>query len=133
MILVDSNVLLDLFTEDPVWFEWSSQTLLELGETQELAINPIIYAEVSVGFKRVEELDHVLPAQKFHRLHLPYSAGFLAAKCFLQYRRSAATRSSILPDFYIGAHAAIFRLKLLTRDAKRYRSYFPTVELIAPR
>ena len=133
MILVDSNVLLDLFTEDRVWFEWSSQTLLERGEIEELAINPIIYAEVSAGFERVEELDHVLPVQKFHRLYLPYPAGFLAAKCFLQYRRSGGARTSILPDFYIGAHAAISRLKLLTRDPRRYRSYFPRVELIAPR
>jgi predicted nucleic acid-binding protein len=132
VILVDSNILLDLFTEDPVWFGWSSQTLLDQAESDELAINPIIYAEVSTGFQRVEELDGILPTQKFHRLHLPYPTGFLAAKCFLQYRRGGGVHHSILPDFYIGAHAAIARLKLLTRDPRRYRNYFPTVELIAP-
>jgi predicted nucleic acid-binding protein len=132
MILVDSNVLLDLFTEDPAWFGWSSATLLEHGEIDELAINPIIYAEVAVRFERIEELDATLPRTKFHRLELPYSAGFLAAKSFLRYRERGGARQSILPDFYIGAHAAISRLRLLTRDPRRYRNYFPTVELIAP-
>ncbi len=132
MILVDSNVILDVFTEDPRWLDWSSSRLLEHGEERELAVNPIIYAEVAVRFERVEELEAALPHTRFQRLELPYAAGFLAAKSFLAYRQRGGARSSILPDFYIGAHAAIAGLKLLTRDAKRYRQYFPTVELITP-
>ena len=98
----------------------------------ELCINPIIYAEVSVGFERIEELDAALPADAFTRLELPWEAGFLAGKAFLQYRRAKGARTSPLPDFYIGAHAAIDGMALLTRDAKRYRTYYPKLELICP-
>ncbi|MDQ6522567.1 type II toxin-antitoxin system VapC family toxin [Nocardioides sp. LHD-245] len=130
--LVDSNVLLDLATEDPVWLEWSQRELTRALDDGVVAINPIIYAEVSVGFTRIEELDSFVPETDFRRLPLPYDAGFLAGKAFVAYRRRGGTRSAPLPDFYIGAHAATTGLRLLTRDAARYRTYFPTVELIAP-
>lgn len=132
MVLVDSNVLLDIFTQDPVWFGWSAQQLEYRAETGILAINPIIYAEVSVHFSEIEELEDALPATEFRRLPLPWSAGFLAGRCFVMYRRRGGTRRSPLPDFYIGAHAAVERLSLLTRDPARYKTYFPSVTLIAP-
>jgi len=97
-----------------------------------LVINPIIYAEVSVGFERIEELDEVLPVDSFRREPLPWDAAFLAGKCFLAYRRQGGTRRSPLPDFYIGAHAAIEGLPLLTRDPRRYRTYFPNLTILAP-
>ena len=130
--LVDSNVLLDVFTEDPEWFEWSSRALSEAAERSVLAINPLIYAEISIGFERIEDLDDAVPATAFRREPLPREAGFLAGKCFRRYRRRGGTRRSPLPDFYIGAHAAVRGLVLLTRDAGRYRSCFPTVEIVAP-
>lgn len=130
--LVDSNVILDIRTEDPDWCEWSAHALAEAAERYELAINPIIYAEVSIDAERIEDLDVELPEDDYLRLPLPYEAGFLAGKAFLRYRRAGGKRSSPLPDFYIGAHAAVSRLVLLTRDATRYRSYFPTVPLISP-
>lgn len=131
-ILVDSNVLLDVLTEDPVWFDWSATALGELGEGHVLAINPIIYAEVSIGFSRIEDLDAALAAEAFEREPLPWPAGFLAGKCFLRYRERGGSRRSPLPDFYIGAHAALNRCVLLTRDAARYRSYFPNLRIHAP-
>lgn len=131
-VLVDSNVILDIVTEDPEWFEWSSSKLAGCAETEILVINPIIYAEVSVGFARIEELDEVLPAGAFRRDPLPWEAAFLAGKCFLAYRRRGGSRRSPLPDFYIGAHAAISGLPLLTRDPRRYRTYFPNLRLLAP-
>ena len=132
MILVDANVLLDVLTDDPHWFEWSAARLDDCAAHGPLCINPIIYAEVSVGFTRIEDLDQALPADAFTRLELPWAAGFLAGKAFLDYRRARGSRTSPLPDFYIGAHAALAGLPLLTRDAKRYRTYFPTLELICP-
>jgi hypothetical protein len=131
-VLVDSNVLLDLLTEDPRWSSWSTKTLAEQADRDVLAINPIIYAEVSIGFVRIEELDAALPAPTFHRLALPWQAAFLAGKCFLTYRKRGGRRASPLPDFYIGAHASVSGMKLLTRDAARYRTYFPRLTLIAP-
>lgn len=131
-VLVDSNVLLDVFTEDPVWFEWSAAALSELAETAVLVLNPIVYAEVSVRFERIEELDEALPADRFTREALPWEAAFLAGKCFLAYRRRGGERRSPLPDFYIGAHAAVRGMTLLTRDATRYRSYFPGLDMRAP-
>lgn len=130
-VLVDSNVILDIATADPVWYDWSSEALTRCADEAYLAIN-IIYAEVSIGFERIEELEETLVPVFFRRLPLPYEAGFLAGKCYRIYRRSGGEKRSPLPDFYIGAHAAVSRVKLLTRDAKRYRSYFPTIELIAP-
>jgi predicted nucleic acid-binding protein len=132
-ILVDSDVLLDVFTEDPAWFEWSSTALAESAEREVLVINPIIYAEVSIGFGRIEDLEASLPEKDFQRAVLPWEAAFLAGKRFLAYRRRGGVKRSPLPDFYIGAHAAIAKLRLLTRDAARYRTYFPSVELITPR
>ena len=131
-VLVDSNVLLDVLTEDPTWFDWSSSMLAEHAERSVLMINPIIYAEVSVRFERIEEMEDAVPAELFRREALPWEAGFLTGKCFLRYRRNGGARRSPLPDFYIGAHAAVRGATLLTRDASRYRTYFPKLPLIAP-
>lgn len=131
--LVDSNVLLDVLTEDEVWLEWSSGELARAADAGPLYINPVIYAEVSVRFSRIEHLDDALPRGGYERLALPWEAAFLAGKAFLNYRRNRGTRTSTLPDFFIGAHAAVARLQLLTRDPSRYRSYFPTVALATPR
>ena len=131
-ILVDSNVILDVVTEDPKWYEWSAAQLEKLAESHTLVINPIIYSEVSVGFDRIEDLDLALPPDFFRRDPLPWEAGFLAGKCFVKYRRSGGKRGSPLPDFYIGAHAAILGFALLTRDTNRYKTYFPKLALISP-
>ena len=132
VVLVDSNVILDVVTEDPEWYDWSAAALEKYGETSVLAINPIIYAEVSIGFDRIEDLDEALPPIYFRRASLPWEAGFLAGKCFLRYRRRGGSQFSPLPDFYIGAHAAVSGMALLTRDAARYRTYFPKLTVLAP-
>jgi predicted nucleic acid-binding protein len=131
-VLVDSNVLLDIVTEDPTWFQWSSDTLAHYADCGSLAINPIIYAELCAGFTAIEAVDALLPGSFFHRLELPYEAGFLAAQCFVMYRRRGGTRRSPLPDFYIGAHAAVLGIPLVTRDKARYQSYFPKLTIVAP-
>lgn len=131
-VLVDSNVLLDVATSDPKWSEWSTEALEQAADTSLLVINPLIYAEVSVGFETIEALEEALPPALFRRDALPYEAAFLAGKAFLAYRRSGGRRSSPLPDFYIGAHAAIAGFRLLTRDTSRYRTYYPTVQLNSP-
>jgi predicted nucleic acid-binding protein len=131
-ILVDSNIILDIVTEDLNWFDWSANKLTEYADMTQLNINPIIYAEVSISFEKIEELETILPITFFHRLDLPWEAAFLAGKCFLQYRKRGGTKKSPLPDFYIGAHAAIQNMMLLTRDVNRYRTYFPSLELIVP-
>lgn len=131
-VLVDSNVLLDVATADPRWSDWSSSTLERLADEAVLVINALVYAEVSIGFAAIEELEAALPADLYRREALPYEAAFLAGKCFLEYRRGGGARRSPLPDFYIGAHAAVAGYRLLTRDATRYRTYFPTLQLIAP-
>lgn len=131
-VLVDANVLLDVLTDDPVWSGWSAARLDECAARAELCINPIIYSEVSVGFDRIEQLDAALPASAFSRLDLPWEAGFLAGKAYLKYRRARGSRTTPLPDFYIGAHAAIAGMSLLTRDAGCYRTYYPSLELICP-
>jgi len=130
--LVDSNVLLDVLTEDETWFEWSSNALADAAEVGPLFINPIIYAEVSVRFSRIEDLDVALPESDYRRLPLPWASAFLAGKVFLEYRRNKGTKSTTLPDFFIGAHAAVAQLELLSRDTARYRTYFPTVQLRGP-
>jgi hypothetical protein len=130
--LVDSNVILDILTEDPQWFDWSSAALEERAERSVLVINPLIYAEVSVRFRRIEDLDDALPASVFRRDALPFQAGFLAGKCFVKYRRAGGERRSPLPDFYIGAHAAITGMTLLTREGSRYLTYFPSLQLVSP-
>ena len=131
-VLVDSNVLLDVATEDPEWFQWSAESLDRVGSDSVLVINPLVYAEVSIGFDTIEEVEDAIPAEIFQRMALPYEAAFLAGKCFLEYRRRGGARTAPLPDFYIGAHAAVSGYRLLTRDATRYRTYFPKLELIAP-
>ncbi len=129
-ILVDSNVLLDILVEDPDWFEWSAASVAEADAV--LGINALVYAEVSMGFSSASEVDEVLPETVFRRLPLPWEAAFLAGQAFLTYRRRGGSRRSPLPDLYIGAHAEVAGFRLLTRDASRYRTYFPDVELIAP-
>jgi predicted nucleic acid-binding protein len=131
-VLVDSNVLLDVATGDPVWGTWSGSTLERTADHAVLVINPLVYAEVSIGFETIEELESALPADVYRREDLPYEAAFLAGKSFLAYRREGGTKRSPLPDFYIGAHAAVAGYRLLTRDATRYRTYFPKLQLIAP-
>ncbi len=131
--LVDSNVLLDVITEDERWMEWSASALAQASEAGPLFINPVIYAEVSIGFSRIEDVDDALPPSDYRRLDLPWESSFLAGKAFLEYRRrNKGTKMSTLPDFFIGAHAAVAQLGLLTRDAARYRTYFPKVRLTAP-
>ena len=131
-VLVDSNVLLDILTEDPTWFEWSSAALAEAAETARLVINPIVYSEVSIRFLRIEDLDIALPRERFIREPIPFEAAFLAGKAFLQYRRRGGPRPSSLPDFFIGAHAAVAGYRLLTRDPDRFRRHFPRLDLITP-
>jgi predicted nucleic acid-binding protein len=130
--LVDSNVLLDIFTDDPAWASWSTTALARALDEGPVVINPVVYAEVSVGFDRIEKLDSLLPDNSFRREPLPWSAGFLAGKAFLEYRRSRGQRPTPLPDFYIGAHAAVSGHRLLTRDRGRYATYFPGLTLILP-
>jgi predicted nucleic acid-binding protein len=130
--LVDSNVLLDVLTDDPPWAERSRAAMERAADEGRLAINPIIYAEVSVGYDRVEEVDAVLSPDDFTRLSLPWAAGFLAGKCFARYRRAGGKRRSPLPDFYIGAHAAVEGLTLLTRDPGLYRTYLPRLSVTTP-
>jgi hypothetical protein len=131
-VLVDSNVLLDIATADPVWSAWSSEMLERTADEAVLIINPLVYAEVSVGFPTIEALDAALPVDVYRREELPYEAAFLAGKCFMRYRGGGGSRRSPLPDFYIGAHAAVAGYRLLTRDATRYRTYFPRLDIIAP-
>ena len=129
---MDSNVLLDVLENDPHWHAWSAEQLRQAADSSVLIINPIIYAEISVGFARIEELEGIVTPDIFERRPLPWEAAFLAGKCFLRYRKQGGVRRSPLPDFFIGAHAAVEGLTLLTRDATRYRTYFPTLSLIAP-
>ena len=131
-ILVDSNIILDVFLDDPNWAEWSVSKLEKFSTITKLFINPIVYSEVSTGFKKIEELESVLNRAGFQMLDIPKEALFLAGKAFLKYRKNRGTKISPLPDFYIGAQAAIFEMDLLTRDVTRYRTYFPTVRLISP-
>ncbi|MCP5099074.1 MAG: PIN domain-containing protein [Chloroflexi bacterium] len=131
-LLVDSNIILDIFLDDPNWAAWSEATLTQYGNDNPLFINPIVYTEISIGFNRIEELENAIEMAGFQILEMPKEALFLAGKVFLQYRRNKGTKSSPLPDFLIGAHAAVSQMSLITRDVARYRTYFPTVELICP-
>lgn len=130
--IVDSNVLIDVLSNDPSWGHWSRASLSNAATDGRLVINEMIYAEVSVRYSRVELLDQELPEEAFLRESTPWQASFLAGKAFVDYKRRGGTKRSPLPDFFIGAHAAVTGLRLLTRDPGRYRTYFPTVELIAP-
>ena len=130
--LVDSNVILDVVTEDEAWLDWSAAALARAADTSRLVINPIVYAEVAARFARVEDLEEALPHAYYERRALPWEAAFLAGPCFVRYRRRGGARRSLMPDFYIGAHAAVEGLTLLTRDPTRYRTYFPRLRLVAP-
>ena len=132
MVLVDANVLIDIFTNDKVWADWSEQALADAAATDEIAINPIIYSEISIAFKTAEPLNDALHQLGVNLVELPYPAAFIAGKAFIQYRQKGGLKRSPLPDFYIGAHAQYEGLHLLTRDTKRYRTYFSQVALIAP-
>jgi predicted nucleic acid-binding protein len=131
-VLVDSDVLLDLMTEDPRWFAWSASAVESAANSFRLAINAIIYAEVSVRYSRIEDLEAALPKAMVERERIPHEAAFLAGKAFLAYRRRGGAKRSPLPDFFIGAHAAVAGYHLLTRDAARYRTHFPGLLLISP-
>ncbi len=131
-VLVDSNVLLDVLSADEEWFAWSEEKISDCADEGILCINPIIYAEISIGFNKIEELEAALTKDYFRYLQIPYEAAFLAGKCFLKYRRAGGMKHAPLPDFFIGAHAAIEGMTLLTRDAARYRTYFPGLVLIEP-
>jgi predicted nucleic acid-binding protein len=131
-VLIDSNVLLDVMTEDPRWYSWSADAIEHVADRSRLVINPIIYAEVSIRYSQIEELDEALPRDLFHREAIPYQAAFLAGKSFLIYRHHGGGARSPLPDFFIGAHAAVAGYQLITRDAARYRTYFPKLSLITP-
>jgi len=130
--LVDSNVLLDILTEDDEWMDWSAAALSRTANESALAINPIIYAEAAARFARIEDLEDALPPSFYQRLALPWEAAFLAGQCFVKYRRRGGARRSPMPDFYIGAHAAIGGMALLTGAPRRYRAFSPSVRLIAP-
>ncbi len=130
--LVDSNVILDVLTVDPKWSEWSGAALERVADGDRLLLNAVIYAEVSIRFSRIEDLEDALPAALIEREAIPFEAAFLAGKAFASYRKRGGARASTLPDFFIGAHAAVAGHRLLTRDPARYRTYFPGVALISP-
>jgi len=131
-VLVDSNVILDIFLNDPNWADWSEAALANASQSATLYINQIVYSEVSIAFKKIEELESALHAGGFQLLEIPKEALFLAGKAYLCYRRGKGTKRSPLPDFYIGAQAAVLDMNLITRDEDRYRTYFPTVKRICP-
>jgi predicted nucleic acid-binding protein len=130
--LVDTNVLLDVLDEDPLWQSASESALARCADQGPVCINVVIYAEVSTNFRTLEEVDAALPPEYLTWLEVPPEAAFLAAKAYLAYRRAGGVRTAVLPDFFIGAHAAVTQMPLLTRDPRRYRTYFPTVELVTP-
>jgi predicted nucleic acid-binding protein len=130
--LVDTNVIIDFLNDDTEWFEWSSAALSDAADRGVVAINPIIYAEVSVAYGRIEDVEAALPHGFFVRLPVPWAAAFLAGQVFKQYRRRGGKRPGVLPDFFVGAHAAVSGLTLLTRDGRRYRQYFPKLRIIQP-
>ncbi len=132
MTLVDSNILIDIFSDDPVWFDWSSARLEEAALAGPLIVNDIVYAETSIRYRSIERFEAALTRAGVVVWPIPRTALFAAGKAFTRYRAAGGARGSVLPDFFIGAHAEVARLPLLTRDARRYRSYFPDVTLIAP-
>lgn len=131
-VLIDTNVLLNVALKDPNWGAWSVERLATLGNEATLVINPVIYAELAPTYARPEDLDKAFPAAYLRREELPYAAAFLAGRMHQQYRMSGGTRDRTLPDFLIGAHAMVMEYRLLTRDARRYRTYFPKLEIITP-
>lgn len=132
MLLVDTNVLVDVLQDDPQWADWSIGQLRAQSKVHELAINPIIYAEMSLSFSTLEALDDVVDSLGLSMRDMPRPALFLAAKAFAQYRRRGGSKNQVLPDFFIGAHAAVEGWQLLTRDASRFRTYFPRLQVISP-
>ena len=132
MLLVDTNVLVDVLQNDPQWAEWSIAQLRAQAQLHELVINPVIYAELSLSFSTFEALDRVLATMELATHEVPRPALFLAGKAYLQYRRRGGGKAQVLPDFFIGAHAAVEGWPLLTRDASRFRTYFPSLEVVAP-
>jgi predicted nucleic acid-binding protein len=132
LLLVDTNVLVDVLEDDAAWAEWSIGRLRTLSTVHDLAINSIVYAELSLTFERVEELDRVLDELELRFLEMPRSALFLAGKAFVRYRRRGGSKTNVLSDFFIGAHAAVLGCPILTRDSARYRTYFPSVQLFTP-
>ncbi len=131
-VIVDSNVILDIFLDDPSWADWSESTLEEYVQYAKLYINPIVYSEISIGFDKIEDLESALSKTGFQMLEIPKEALFLAGKAFLKYKKGKGLKKSPLPDFYIGAQAAVLDFALITRDAARYRTYFPTIRLVSP-
>lgn len=131
-VLIDSCVLLDLFTDDPNWAEWSENILEQYSQTNTLYINSMVYTEISIGFEKVEEIEKAIVELDIKVLEIPREALFLTGKIFLRYRKNKGTKTSPLPDFFIGAHAAVSKFDLITRDTSKYKTYFPQVRLIHP-
>ena len=131
-VLVDSNIVLDVFLNDPKWADWSESKLDDYDQLGSLYINSIVYSEISVGFDRIEDLESAIARAGFQMLEIPKEALFLAGKAYLKYKKRKGTKRTPLPDFFIGAQAAVQNLDLITRDVSRYQSYFPTVKLISP-
>lgn len=131
-VLVDTNVILDIVTRDPAWWRWSLHQLERLSLQYRLWINVVVYSELAIAYDRIEKLDAMLEDAQLELTEIPREAGFLAGRVFLSHRRRAGAKTGVLPDFYIGAHAAVMNLPLLTRDSARYRTYFPRLTLIAP-
>ena len=131
-MLVDTNVLVDVLEDDPVWADWSVAQLRAQAQVHRLVVNPVIYAELALTFQAVEALDEALEALEIPMLEIPKPALFLAGKAFVRYRGGGGTKQSVLADFFIGAHAAVAKLPILTRDTRRYATYFPSVRLVAP-
>jgi predicted nucleic acid-binding protein len=130
--LVDTNVLVDYLNEDSDWFPWSADMLSDAAENGAVVVNPIIYAEVAVAFDNIEDVENALPIEYFVRAPIPWEAAFLAGKAFEQYRRRGGKRTSPMPDFFIGAHATVTGMTLLTRNARHFRAYFPKLTIVAP-
>ncbi len=131
-VLIDANVLLDVMTEDARWLQGSAEAIERAADRYRLVINPVIFAEVSIRFSRIEDLDAALPKTMFDREAIPYEAAYMAGKSYLAYRRRGGTKRSPLPDFFVGAHAAVAGYQLMTRDVRRYRTYFPKLPLVVP-
>lgn len=131
-VLVDSNIIIDVFTEDEAWFEWSSSMLTKYSDKTTLFINKIIYSEISLSFKKIEDLEQALPSELLQRDTIPWEAAFLAGKVFQKYKKNGGARLLPLPDFFIGAHASINNYAMLTRDDKIYKTYFPRLDVISP-
>jgi predicted nucleic acid-binding protein len=132
LTLVDSNVLIDVINDDPAWFEWSARALTRAADSGPIAINQIIYAELSVRYQSIDDFETAVTGYQLERLDLPWDAAFLAGKAYKRYRDRGGSKAAPMPDFYIGAHAAVSGLTLLTRDARRYREYFPKLKIVAP-